>query len=80
MHAGFAVAGGGLVNVGPGQDILIGAPGRSVGGEDLAGTVYAIFDEPTLSGTVGLERVANGLADAVHGVVYEGAAAGAQPV
>ena len=38
--------------------------------------VYVIFDDPALSGAISLDRVANGQADAVHGVVYLGSAAG----
>ena len=64
-QVGFAVAGGGSANAGTGHDILIGAPGRSVNGKAGAGAAYLIFDDATLSGTVGLNRVANGLQE--HG-------------
>lgn len=41
-QAGFAVAGGGRLNAGTGQEILIGAPGRDVGANTDAGTVYEV--------------------------------------
>jgi hypothetical protein len=76
-RAGFAVAGGGRVNAGTGEDIVIGAPGRDVdAGRIDAGTAYLVFDEPTLSGAVDLSRVANGLTDEVDGIVYQGTGAG----
>jgi streptogramin lyase len=71
-RAGFSLDGGGRFNVGPGQDLLIGAPGRDVGGMADAGTVYAIFDDPNLGSNVDLSQVAN----QVHGIVYLGVAAG----
>ncbi len=75
-RAGFAVAGGGRMNAGPGQDIVIGAPGRDVAGKADAGTAYLVFDTPVLSGPVSLGRVANGAFDEVPGVVYLGDLAG----
>jgi len=82
-RAGFAVAGGGRINAGTGQDILIGTPGRDTARGMDSGTVYAIFDDPELSGTVSLDKVACTLqpvpcpvADEIAGMVYEGAAAG----
>jgi hypothetical protein len=82
-RAGFAVAAGGRINAGTGQDILIGAPGRDTALGKDPGAVYAIFDNPELSGTVSLDKVACKLhpvpcssADEIAGVVYEGAAAG----
>jgi hypothetical protein len=71
-QAGFALAGGGLVDPGMGHDIAIGAPGHDTSGGQDAGAVYAIFDDPTLTGTVSLADVP----DTVDGVVYEGHAAG----
>ncbi|MCU0229975.1 MAG: hypothetical protein MUC67_01215 [Acidobacteria bacterium] len=75
-RAGFAVAGGGRMNAGLGQDIVIGAPGRDVAGKTDAGTAYLVFDHPALSGPVSLARVANGAFDEVLGVVYLGDLAG----
>jgi hypothetical protein len=71
-QAGFALAGGGLVNAGTGHDIAIGAPGHDPAGKTDAGAVYVVFDDPALSGTVSLADVA----DAVDGLVYQGDAAG----
>jgi len=71
-QTGFAVAGGGRVNPGPGQDLAIGAPGADTAQGVDSGVVYVIFDDPGLSGTIDLEDVAG----SVPGVVYEGAAAG----
>jgi hypothetical protein len=70
--AGFALDGGGLFNVGTGPDLLIGAPGRDVNTLVDAGTVYIIYDDPTLSGTIDLGQVAN----TVHGTVVLGSGAG----
>ncbi len=75
-RAGFAVAGGGRMNAGLGQDIVIGAPGRDIAGKADAGTAYLVFDAPALSGPVSLGRVANGAFDEVPGVVYLGDLAG----
>ena len=75
-QAGFVVAGGGSLDDGTTPDILIGAPGADPAGRTAAGAVYGIFNSPALTGTIGLERVANGQGNEVAGVVYLGAAAG----
>jgi sugar lactone lactonase YvrE len=75
-QAGFSVAGGGLLNGDTLPEIAIGAPGADPASGVDAGVVYAIFGSNSLSGTIALSRVANGLADQVDGVVYEGEAAG----
>jgi hypothetical protein len=85
-QAGFSVAAGGLMNVGIGPDIVIGAPGRDT--EDPAapgtfrtdaGTAYVIFDDPSLTGTRSLADVSCraqdepcDYADEIRGVVYVG--------
>jgi len=70
-QAGFSVDFGG--RVGPaGPDLAVGAPGRDVGGFDGAGTVYVVYNDPSLSGEVSLGRVVNDLADEVFGKRYEG--------
>jgi len=77
-QAGFALTGGGRVNVGTGHDILIGAPGRDVdpgGGNPIrtdAGTVYVVYDSATLTGTVSLGRIANGQGTTSTGGCTEG--------
>ncbi len=77
-RAGFAVAGGGRIDAGIGQDIAIGAPGADPGAprRPEAGRAYVIFDDPTLEGlTIALDQVANVALppeDRVAGVVYEG--------
>ncbi len=76
-EVGFALSAGGHFNAGDGDDIAIGAPGRDVIGTN-EGTVYVIFDDPTLSGTVDLSLVADGTGSQVDGVVYEGGLAGGE--
>ena len=75
-RAGFAVDGGGRVNDDAVDDIAIGAPGRETSGGSEAGTVYVVFGDPLLSGSVSLDRVASLEPDGLDGVVYEGAMAG----
>jgi hypothetical protein len=75
-RAGFAVACGGRVNPGNGQDLLIGAPGADPFGRTDAGRAYLLFDNNALTGaTIPLSRVANGLGDQIPGIVYSGEAA-----
>jgi hypothetical protein len=72
-RAGFAVAAGGRVDAGIGQDILIGAPGADPGvpARQDAGRAYLIFDDASLDqSTVSLDQVAG----TVGGVTYEGEA------
>lgn len=70
-QAGFSVDFGG--RVGPaGPDLVIGAPGRDVGGVEAAGTVYVVYNDPSLSGDVSLARVASNLSDEVFGKKYLG--------
>ena len=73
-RAGFSLAGGGQVNAGTGDDIVIGAPGYTpAAGREGAGAAYVIFDDPTLVNvTVSLADVGG----AIDGVVYEGTEAG----
>jgi len=75
-RAGFAIDGGGRFDAGAGDDIAIGGPGADTPGGVDGGRVYVIFDDPSLSGTISLSRVANGLGDEIPGVVYEGFEAG----
>jgi hypothetical protein len=71
--AGFSVAGGGEVNAGLGDDLVIGAPGNTPAvGREGAGAAYVIFDDAALA------NQAVSLADVgttVNGTVYEGAVA-----
>lgn len=70
-QAGFSVDFGG--RVGPaGPDLVLGAPGRDVSGFENAGTVYAIYNDPSLTGEIPLSRVVNGLASEVRGKKYLG--------
>ncbi len=71
-RVGFDVDGGGRVNAGAGDDIIIGAPGRDVGGLIDAGTAYIVFDDPSLTGTVSLDRVGIAHADPVDGFLVVG--------
>ncbi len=75
-RAGFSVAGGGRLNAGHGQDILIGAPGADPASRSDAGVAYLVFDDSAMSGVVSLSRVASGLANEIDGVLYRGTAAG----
>jgi len=71
-RAGSAVAAGGQVNLTPGPDLLIGAPGRARGNLRRAGAAYVIYDDSSLSGVVSLADVAGTGGDAVAGSVYLG--------
>jgi hypothetical protein len=63
-QAGFSVSFGGLFGGGAGPDLVIGAPGKdTVAGNPPssltdAGTAYLVYDDPSLSGTINLSRVA----------------------
>jgi glycosylphosphatidylinositol phospholipase D len=75
-QTGFAVAGGGSLDAGSGDDIAIGAPGATTPGGAGAGILYVVFDDPSLTGTVSLSRVANSGIDEVDGFLLRGGAAG----
>ena len=75
-RAGTAVAVGSLTEGAGANEILIGAPGRDPGGLADAGSTYLLFGDCARAGGVGLGRVANGLADEVPGVLFNGRAAG----
>jgi len=77
-RAGFSVAAGGLSTPSLATDIAIGAPGADPGGRTDAGAAYVVFDnaDPTLSGTVSLTRISDGLPDQFPGKAYFGEAAG----
>ena len=77
-RAGAALAAGGHVDLGTGDDLAIGAPGATpAAGREGAGEVYVVFDDPALpTGSISLDRVANLGPDEIDGIVYEGVAAG----
>jgi len=75
-QTGFAVAGGESLDAGSGYDIAIGAPGATTPAGAGAGILYAVFDDPTLTGSVSLTRVANAGIDEVDGFLLRGSAAG----
>ncbi|ANM31475.1 hypothetical protein ABI59_20745 [Acidobacteria bacterium Mor1] len=74
-RAGAALAGGGQIDLGAGDEIAIGAPGRDPdAGRADAGSVYVIFDDPALpTGPITLDRIDVD----IDGLVYDGAEAGA---
>ncbi|HJQ98172.1 MAG TPA: thrombospondin type 3 repeat-containing protein, partial [Candidatus Polarisedimenticolaceae bacterium] len=69
---GFAVHGGGQLNAGSGDDIVIGAPGVTIGALTQTGSAYVVFDQPGLSGIVSASRIFNGAADDVPGFIVYG--------
>ena len=73
---GAAVDGGGWVNAGTGDDLIIGAPGTDtdMGGGTIvdAGAAYVIYDDASLTGTIGVDRLDNGLPDEIDGLVING--------
>ena len=89
---GFSVAGGEFKTDNSGPEIAIGAPSAEVDidgdgsiqctpgvneTECDVGKVYLIFNDPSLSGTVDISRVANGNpTDEIDGIVYVGDNAG----
>jgi hypothetical protein len=77
-QVGFSVAGGGRIDAGVGQDLAIGAPGTDAGAPARtdAGVAYVIFDDASLTGSIDLNRVANGQGDEVDGLIYLGGAPG----
>ena len=75
-RAGAAVAVGSLTEGAGANEVLIGAPGGDPGGLADAGSTYLVFGDCARSGLLGLARVANGLADELPGVLFNGRAAG----
>ena len=67
-RVGFSVAAGRSVDAGTVDDVVIGAPGVNL----QAGAAYTIFDDASLSGSIALDRVANGGMDEVGGFVVNG--------